>query len=74
QAYRAKNRNGGLLLAGIAGLWVYQIFVNVAMTLGLMPVAGIPLPFLSYGGSSMLTHCALMGFAIGASTRWRSYA
>ncbi|MDK9700185.1 MAG: rod shape-determining protein RodA, partial [bacterium] len=41
QAYRAKNRNGGLLLAGIAGLWVYQIFVNVAMTLGLMPVAGI---------------------------------
>ncbi len=73
RADRSKNRFSGLLLAGILGVWVYQIFVNIAMTAGILPVAGIPLPFLSYGGTSMLTHSILMGLALNISSRWRSY-
>ncbi len=73
RAHRSKNRFAGLLLAGILGVWVYQIFINIAMTVGIMPVAGIPLPFLSYGGTSMLINCMLMGFAINISSHWRSY-
>ena len=54
-AQRSRDTFGRLLAAGVAGLILFQAVVNVGMNLGLMPVTGIPLPFVSYGGSSFLT-------------------
>ncbi|AZT90399.1 rod shape-determining protein RodA [Caldicellulosiruptor changbaiensis] len=56
-----KDKIGSYIVAGIAGMFGFQMFVNIAMTLGIMPVTGIPLPFISYGGSSMLTSMASLG-------------
>lgn len=52
---------GTLLAAGIAILWAVQVFVNVGMTMGIMPITGTPLPFISFGGSSLLTNLVLVG-------------
>ncbi len=54
-AGRARDNFGRLLVAGVAAIIFFQSVVNVGMNLGLMPVTGIPLPFVSYGGSSFLT-------------------
>ncbi len=59
-----KEAFGNLLVVGIATLLGFHVVVNVAMTLGLMPVTGLPLPFLSYGGSFIMTCMILMGFVI----------
>ena len=53
-AVEAPDPFAGLLLFGIFGAWITHIFVNVGMTIGLVPVTGIPLPFVSYGGSFLL--------------------
>ncbi len=53
-AARAREAFGRLLALGVAVWLVFQVFENVGMNLGIMPVTGLPLPFLSYGGSSML--------------------
>ena len=45
----------------IAGILFIHIFINISMTIGLMPIIGIPLPFLSYGGSSMMGFSLLLG-------------
>ncbi|MGH2812915.1 MAG: rod shape-determining protein RodA [Actinomycetota bacterium] len=55
-AMLSKDLFGTLLAAGIAGMLAFQVFVNVGMTIGLMPITGIPLPFLSYGGSSLIVN------------------
>ncbi|MHB8507915.1 MAG: rod shape-determining protein RodA [Candidatus Dormibacteria bacterium] len=52
---------GALLAFGIATMILFQVVVNVGMNIGAMPVVGIPLPFISYGGSSMLTNMAAVG-------------
>ena len=44
----------GLVIFGILGAWIVHVFVNVGMTIGLVPVTGIPLPFVSYGGTFLL--------------------
>jgi len=44
----------GIVIFGVFGAWFAHVFVNVGMTIGLMPITGIPLPFLSYGGSFLL--------------------
>ena len=49
------------LVAGCAGMLLAQVFENIGMTIGLMPVAGIPLPFISYGGSNLLTNMIAVG-------------
>jgi len=46
---------------GIAGIWFLHVTVNIGMALGLMPVIGIPLPFMSYGGSALLTNLLMAG-------------
>ena len=48
---------------GVAALFVFHVVVNVGMTLGVMPVTGLPLPFMSAGGSSMLAMCMALGLA-----------
>jgi rod shape determining protein RodA len=50
----AKNLYGALIAGGITAMFMFQVFVNVGMTVGIMPITGIPLPLLSYGGSSVI--------------------
>jgi rod shape determining protein RodA len=52
---------GTYLCAGVFTMLLWQIFQNVGMTLGIMPVTGLPLPFISYGGSSLITYFAMFG-------------
>ena len=53
--YNGRDRFSFLLAAGIMGMFLFHIIINVGMTIGIMPITGIPLPFLSYGGSFLLT-------------------
>jgi len=57
----ARDRFGMLLVIGVTALLCVHIFVNIAMTVGLVPVKGIPLPFISYGGTFVLSCCLLQG-------------
>ncbi len=57
----SKNLYGSMVAAGIAAMLLFQVFVNVGMNLGLMPVTGIPLPLMSYGGSSVLVTFIAIG-------------
>lgn len=59
-----RNRFFNLVIVGSISIIAFHTFVNVAMTLGMMPVTGIPLPFLSYGGSFALTVAMLVGFVL----------
>lgn len=52
---------GKLLIVCCIGMWVFQIFENIGMTCGLMPITGIPLPFFSYGSSFMIVNCVMLG-------------
>ena len=49
------DRFGQMIIIGVMGMLLFHVFENVGMTTGLMPVTGIPLPFLSYGGSNLVT-------------------
>ena len=57
----SKDRFGTLLALGVTVLFMVHVFVNIAMTIGLVPITGIPLPFISYGGSFVLSCCLLQG-------------
>jgi len=57
----SKDPFGTLVAAGVASMFAIQMFVNVGMVIGIMPITGIPLPFLSYGGSSILVSFAAIG-------------
>ena len=68
-AGKAKELYGTLLVAGVVSMFVFQIFVNIGMTTAIMPVTGIPLPLVTYGGSSMLTNMIGIGLIINVSLR-----
>ena len=57
----AKNLYGALVAGGITAMLMFQIFVNVGMTIGIMPITGVPLPLVSYGGSSVLVTFLALG-------------
>ena len=57
----SRDRFGTLIAIGVTVLFAVHVFVNIAMTIGLVPITGIPLPFLSYGGSFVLSCCLLQG-------------
>ena len=57
----SRDRFGTLLALGVTVLFTVHVFVNIAMTIGLVPITGIPLPFISYGGSFVLSCCLLQG-------------
>ena len=61
---KAPDRFGRLAAAGIAGWFAIQTFENIGMSLGIMPVTGVPLPFVSYGGSSMFVSWMAIGLAV----------
>jgi rod shape determining protein RodA len=60
---------GSLLCAGFAAVIGYQVFVNIAMLVGLLPVTGIPLPLMSYGGSSLVLNFAIVGLVLNVAAR-----
>lgn len=57
----AKDLFGSLVAAGVAGMLMFQVFVNVGMTIGIMPITGVTLPLMSYGGSSVMTTLLAVG-------------
>ncbi|MBN1968081.1 MAG: rod shape-determining protein RodA [Candidatus Delongbacteria bacterium] len=68
-----KNKGYFLICIGIASIFLYQVMINIGMTMGIMPITGLPLPFLSYGGSSMLFNMALVGILINISRNRRDF-
>lgn len=60
-AHLSRDLLGTYLCVGVFSILLWQVFQNVAMTLGIMPITGLPLPFISYGGSGLVTFFALMG-------------
>ncbi len=66
----AGNRLGTFIATGVAAMFLFQVFENIGMCLGIFPVTGITLPFFSYGGSSMLTSMLAVGLVL--NVRWRS--
>jgi rod shape determining protein RodA len=65
----ARDRFGALLAAGVVAMLSFQAFVNVGMTLGIMPITGSPLPFVSYGGSSMIASFLSVGLLLNVHMR-----
>lgn len=72
-AMACKDLYGTYIIAGIAGMLTFQIFQNIAMTIGLMPVTGIALPFISYGGSAFMTNMIAVGIVMNIGMRQKSY-
>jgi len=60
-AAMARDPAGALIAAGVISMLVFQTFINVGMTIGIMPITGIPLPFVSYGGSSLIASFLAIG-------------
>ncbi len=68
-AGKAKNSFTMLVCAGVAAMFFWHIFINASMVLAVMPVVGIPMPLMSYGGSSALTFFAVLGLVFGVKFR-----
>ena len=67
RAYRTSERFPSLVLFGIAALFMSHIFINVGMTVNLLPVKGLPLPFISYGGTFLVSCYSMLGLAMNMS-------
>ena len=60
-AHLARDLSGTLICAGVLAMLVFQVFENVGMTMGIMPITGIPLPLVSYGGSATMAVLLALG-------------
>jgi rod shape determining protein RodA len=70
-AAQAVDRDAMIIASGVAAILLFQVFVNVGMTLGIMPVTGLPLPFLSYGGTSLISWMTMTGLLLNVHQRRR---
>jgi rod shape determining protein RodA len=68
-AQLSRDPLGTMICVGVLAMFAFQVFENVGMTMGIMPVTGIPLPFMSYGGSSTLTEFIAMGLVLNIHMR-----
>jgi rod shape determining protein RodA len=68
-AHGCREPFGTIVAVGITGMIFWQVFINIGMAMGLMPVVGVPLPFISYGGSSVLTTAVGIGLLLNVSMR-----
>jgi rod shape determining protein RodA len=68
-AMLARDQAGTLICIGVLALIVFQVFENVGMTMGIMPIAGIPLPFVSYGGSAVMAYSVGIGLVLNVHMR-----
>lgn len=66
---QSRDLLGSLIVAGVISMWVFQILENIGMTIGLMPITGIPLPFMSFGSSFMVTNLAATGMLLSVWAR-----
>ena len=72
-AQMTKGRYSVLVCVGLISMLTTHIFINIGMTVGLMPVTGLPLPLLSYGGSFLWTILIAIGLILGIQRRWKEY-
>jgi len=72
-AARCRSKFLSNIVIGATAILMFQFLINVGMTLGFMPVTGLPLPFLSYGGTSLVMTWALIGLIVSAGYRWQEY-
>jgi rod shape determining protein RodA len=70
----SKDLFGSLVAAGVAAMLMFQVFVNVGMTIGIMPITGVTLPLMSYGGSSVITTLLAVGLLQSIYVRARASA
>ena len=68
-AKTAKDSTGSLVASGIAGIFLFHMTENVGMVMGLLPITGVPLLFVSYGGSSLITSYMLIGILLNISSK-----
>ena len=68
-AKTAKDNIGSYIAIGIAGIFFFHMAENIGMTIGLLPITGVPLPFVSYGGSSLVTNFISIGLLLNISSR-----
>ena len=68
-AKTAEDVYGSLIATGVTTMWLAHFLENVGMNIGLMPITGIPLPFISYGGSSMITNFIGLGLLLSVSAK-----
>jgi len=68
-AVQAKDRFGAIVSFGVVAMLFWHVFINVGMVLGIMPVAGIPLPLFSYGGSFLVSTLTGVGILLNVSMR-----
>jgi len=70
QSFLSKDRFSSLALIGIATIFMAHVFVNTAMTVGLIPVKGLPFPFISAGGSFLITSYLMLGMILKLSVNY----
>lgn len=70
-AYNSKNNINKYIISGIVAMLIYQQFQNIGMTFGVIPITGITLPFISYGGSSLLSYMIMLGIIFNISNENR---
>ena len=68
-AMHSRDYLGSLIAYGITALLFWGVFINIGMVLGILPVVGVPLPFLSYGGSAVVVLMSAIGLLMNISTR-----
>lgn len=72
-ARRCRSRFASHVVMGAAAILMFQMLVNIGMTLGFMPVTGLPLPFVSYGGTALVLAWVLVGLIVNADYHWQEY-
>jgi len=72
-AAEVKNPFAGLVIVGTSGILFAHFVVNVGMALGLLPITGLPLPFITYGGSHLVSQLLMVGLVLGMRMRWMEY-
>ena len=72
-ALESNDKFGSYICAGVIGMFAFQVFQNIGMTIGLLPITGITLPFVSYGGSSLATNLLAIGFVLNVRSRTNKY-
>jgi rod shape determining protein RodA len=72
-ALESNDLYGSYLCAGVIGMITFQVFQNVGMTIGLLPITGLPLPFISYGGSSLATYMLAIGLVLNVHSRTKKF-
>ena len=73
-ASRSKSDMNKYIIAGIVGMLIYQQFQNIGMTFGVMPITGITLPFISYGGSSLLSYMIMIGIVFNITIENKNHS